>query len=552
MGFLAILTALCPHILEVIGLVTLIPLVQSAASRNDVSIIETAHTPEAISLEMGEWSSPAFDFITWLSVLAFVFTLQMTINVIRCWTANHMAKSAIAQRRTQLLQQLFKQGYGLGISRNKGKILHAFSTEADRMGKGLIGFINLCSGILFYGIVGITLLWWSWSLTLMLLPFALLTLWVMKSCNQAVHISAEECHSAQRESSSSISETLQNLSSIFTTLAQKDRLKNYNEKLCQQTTKEKKHETIYQSTLHLTRYVVFMAVAMLMLFHHLIPFQYQLDSENLIAFLVVISRLQPVASTLSMDMSNIITGSLAQEHLSELENEQNIDHPVFGETTFPESHQIDIRNLSYQHKGGKQVFKSQNLSLEEKTLHVIHGPSGCGKSTLIHILAGLLKPQHGSIEIGNIHMHSLDKKSFYDNVSLVPQEAEFFMTSLRENLCLGLEDVPTDWDILDMADLCECRHIIEEKKEGLDTPMFSLGKNMSGGQKKKLMLLRSILRRPKILLCDEPTAGLDDEASKEMIHLFQNLRRQLTVIVVSHDPVFIQSADRHYSWPQEQ
>jgi ABC-type bacteriocin/lantibiotic exporter with double-glycine peptidase domain len=149
-------------------------------------------------------------------------------------------------------------------------------------------------------------------------------------------------------------------------------------------------------------------------------------------------------------------------------------------------------------------------------------------------------------------MHSLDKKSFYDNVSLVPQEAEFFMTSLRENLCLGLEDVPTDWDILDMADLCECRHIIEEKKEGLDTPMFSLGKNMSGGQKKKLMLLRSILRRPKILLCDEPTAGLDDEASKEMIHLFQNLRRQLTVIVVSHDPVFIQSADRHYSWPQEQ
>ena len=96
---------------------------------------------------------------------------------------------------------------------------------------------------------------------------------------------------------------------------------------------------------------------------------------------------------------------------------------------------------------------------------------------------------------------------------------------------------------MDLAKICSCDEVITDKKLGLDTNMLSLGKNISGGQKKKLMILRALLRRPKILLCDEPTSGLDESSSQEILELFQNLKRTMTVIVVSHDPKMIEAGD---------
>ena len=536
MATLAVLSAIFPHVLEVLGLVSLIPLLQSGQQEG------------LVPLQLGGVHLFSFTFSQWLIIMMVLFSGQMIINVLRCWIANELAQRMIAERRKKLLKLTLDKGYGFGITINKGKTIHAFLQECERLGKGLVGFINLCAGVSFMIVTICSLAFWSWEMTLLLIPFGILVLWVMKVCNRAVYKSGEICFEAQRQTSSSVMETLQNITSVFSTLCRTQREEHFQEQVSQQQKKESQRETIYQSTLHLTRYVVFIAVSLLLLAHHHFPSSASMNTEELVAFLLILSRLQPIASTLSMDISNVITGSIAHDTLVKLEINANDESSViFGSRNVPRHAEFKVNDLSFQYEHSKHVLEHFSAHFAPKSLHVIHGPSGCGKSTLLHLMSGLLAPSSGSICLGETPIQELSEQQFFQNVTLVPQDAEFFMMSLRENLCLALEHPASDRDIMDLAKMCSCDDIISDKNMGLDTNMYSLGKNMSGGQKKKLMILRALLRRPKILLCDEPTSGLDEDSSREILELFQNLKRTMTVIVVSHDHKLIDGADVRYA-----
>jgi ABC-type bacteriocin/lantibiotic exporter with double-glycine peptidase domain len=369
----------------------------------------------------------------------------------------------------------------------------------------------------------------------------------MKVCNRAVYQSAEVCFEAQRQTSSSVMETLQNITSVFSSLCRTQREDHFRDQVEEQQRKETQHQTIYQSTLHLTRYVVFMTVSLLLLSHHYFPPSAMMETEELVAFLLILSRLQPIASTMSMDISNTITGGIAHRTLLDLERDGDVNgHMTFGQQEVPASASFKIRDLGYAYTDSESTIEHWSAHFSSRALHVIHGPSGCGKSTLLHLMSGLLPATSGLICLDEVPLQDISEKEFFQHVALVPQDAEFFMMSLRENLCLGLDEPASDRDIMDLAKMCSCDEGISSKGTGLDTNMYSLGKNMSGGQKKKLMILRALLRRPKILLCDEPTSGLDEASSEEIFALFQNLKRTMTLIVVSHDHKLIEMADgRH-------
>ncbi len=179
---------------------------------------------------------------------------------------------------------------------------------------------------------------------------------------------------------------------------------------------------------------------------------------------------------------------------------------------------IDLCDLSYQHPsdvpaGGEAARATlQHLSLR---LHAgervaLVGPSGCGKSTLLRVLAGLMEPSHGHIEIDGVA--ALDARGAGELrrvATLIPQEAQVFEATLRENLAF---DLPcSDDDLNEAARIASLDAVLAQMPLGWSTPIAQGGANLSGGQRQRLCLARGVLaaRSSSLLLLDEPTSALD-------------------------------------------
>lgn len=173
----------------------------------------------------------------------------------------------------------------------------------------------------------------------------------------------------------------------------------------------------------------------------------------------------------------------------------------------------------------------------------ILGRNGAGKSTLLQLLAGMQIPEQGKISLDGVDQSLIDPDDIRRDMTLLNQNAQLFYGTIRENLTLGAP-LATDQDILNALKISNALDIVEQKKEGLDHIVLEGGTGFSGGQRQSLLLTRSILRNPNILLLDEPTAALDDVSERSLIEHLKQWAAHRTLIVATHRPAVLQLVDR--------
>ncbi|NNP73719.1 ATP-binding protein [Acinetobacter defluvii] len=173
----------------------------------------------------------------------------------------------------------------------------------------------------------------------------------------------------------------------------------------------------------------------------------------------------------------------------------------------------------------------------------ILGRNGAGKSTLLQLLAGMQIPEQGKISLDGVDQSLIDPDDIRRDMTLLNQNAQLFYGTIRENLTLGAP-LATDQDILNALKITNALDIVEQKKEGLDHIVLEGGAGFSGGQRQSLLLTRSILRNPNILLLDEPTAALDDVSERSLIEHLKQWAAHRTLIVATHRPAVLQLVDR--------
>ena len=535
---LAFISALLPHYLEVLGLMALIPVIKAGES-------------QALELHFGPWGDLfiRWSLNTWLTAMAVIFSLQMLVNILRCWSGQRLAERIVMKRRCELFSAVIEQGYLRLVQMDKGQMVQVFLREAEAVGKGILGVVNILAGACFLTTVLLLLLSWSWGLTLMLLPFALSVALVMHLCNRYVRSWGEKSMEAQRSTASFLTETWQNISIIITFRREKSRRAALNQVVEHQSTWDLRREALYYISLHTSRYVIFITLVLILFLHSQLPPQLWLGASELVVFLLVLSRLQPVLSTVSGDFSNVVLGAIAENRLKELEQRRALCPVPHGNQKANFNRGIVLQELSYTYPHKKHpVFQTLNARFSPNSLNVMVGPSGCGKSTLLHLLAKLHGGYQGAIIVDGCEYAHLDQEDFFSKVAVVPQEGDFFMLSVRDNLQFWQEGLDKGEDQKDaqiwaVAKLCGLREGLEALPEGLNTSMLSAGKNFSGGQKKRLAIMRALLHEPTLLLLDEPTAGLDDISAQGLLDLLKKLSQTMTLVVVSHDALLIQHAD---------
>lgn len=209
-----------------------------------------------------------------------------------------------------------------------------------------------------------------------------------------------------------------------------------------------------------------------------------------------------------------------------------------------ENFDIAIKNLSYKDKkNNNYILRDINLDIHQGEFVTIAGASGAGKSTLLRNLAGLYKPDGGDITIGGVNNEEIKKygkESLYSIMSYCNQTPQIFEDmTLRENLLLWSKEEVEDEKI---KKILEDLHL-EKFIDRLDGDV----KYLSGGEKVRIGVARTLIKGAKIMLLDEPTASLDSQAATEVrrvIHEIKEKYPDTTIICVSHDEELIKIGER--------
>ena len=191
------------------------------------------------------------------------------------------------------------------------------------------------------------------------------------------------------------------------------------------------------------------------------------------------------------------------------------------------------------------VIRSLDLTIPRGQLVALLGHNGSGKTTTAHLLARLYDPSKGTVRIGDVDLRTMRQSELRRHIGLVHQESIIFNLSVAENVAFGLEPDVIDQDrVRSVARRIGADRWIEDLPRGYDTILGRRGEVLSGGQRQLIALCRVLYFDFPIIVYDEPDQSLDPHAMVKITGLISELRRDKTILVITHSMDLANMADR--------
>ena len=200
---------------------------------------------------------------------------------------------------------------------------------------------------------------------------------------------------------------------------------------------------------------------------------------------------------------------------------------------------LSLKKINFSYNKENTLFKNLNFDFYKNKSYAIVGPSGSGKSTLINILLGILKVNRGKVEIDGNNIEN-DLTSYLSTISYIPQEFIFLEESVKNVICFGAK-----YEQDKVLNLIKKLNIFKNKKNyQINKLLNSKVKQLSIGQKQKIAIVRALYQDADIIIFDEPTSALDKKSIFELKKIMIKLKKNKTLIVVTHDIKFSKIFDK--------
>ncbi len=204
--------------------------------------------------------------------------------------------------------------------------------------------------------------------------------------------------------------------------------------------------------------------------------------------------------------------------------------------------------VTFQHQSAAQpALHDIRFTVHRGETIAFVGPSGAGKSTLVKLLVGLYKPRQGRILYNGIPNTDIDLETFRERIGFVTQDTQLFSGTIAENLRFVRPEA-TDAECLHVLKQASATTLLERADKGLETRIGEGGVKVSGGEKQRLSIARSLLRNPELMVFDEATSSLDSLTEEEVSATIRDVasRREAISILIAHRLSTILHADRIY------
>ena len=206
---------------------------------------------------------------------------------------------------------------------------------------------------------------------------------------------------------------------------------------------------------------------------------------------------------------------------------------------------FEIRNVDFTYPNGNQALFDVNMTIDPGKITALVGLSGAGKSTIVNLLDKFYEPQVGQILLDGVDLREYDTQYLRDNIGLVLQKNHIFDGTIEENILYGNPNATHE----DVVEAAKKSHLYDQVME-LPKQFNNNAADLSGGQQQRVAIARMFLKNPPIIFLDEPTASLDAIATEQIKNSIDAIKKDRTVIIISHSISQIIDADYIYALQQ--
>lgn len=477
--------------------------------------------------------------------------ILITIFCIAYYTFNFFKIRFITKMQTDIdsdlldmtIGHLLDLPYFYFINRSKGELIYRINSNSYIRQVLIEQTIDILINIIFVILYLIEMFMLNTSLSLLTILLSMLI------CTSLIISTIYEKKIVQKEvistskSQNYVSEMINNIATIKSTNSQKKIYKSWKsnfEKQIEYELKKAQYNSIFsnfsQSMQSLYTIILYLGGVVL-----INDRGQPLTVGNIVAFTTVgVAFLTPLVSILSSYNQLFSIKIYLNRLLDILDTTSEIEK--FGKEKLENPlGDIEVRNIFFKYsKFSEEILSNISFDIKKNEKVAIIGESGSGKSTLLRLLSGFYQPISGTILYNGVSLSSFSVSSIREKVGIILQEDSLFNGTIRENITLGRNIADKKiWETLYEIKLDE---FIKSFPLGLDTIISESGRNLSGGQRQKLAIVRTLVSNPNLIFLDEPTSSLDVESEKKIMDFIFTLN--CTMVVVTHRISLASNFDR--------
>ena len=290
---------------------------------------------------------------------------------------------------------------------------------------------------------------------------------------------------------------------------------------------QRKRYTEYVSySLPLNNLVNTISIAALLFFRF---FENLSSTPSPITFLVLLFKILPMVTSLNNLRVLVESNKPFIDRVDEFLND-NFDNENDGKSKFLFNNSIVFENVTFDF-GKKAVLDQISFVIEKNKINTIVGPSGVGKTTIIDLILKIYEPEDGQILIDDVNILEISKRELRENISFLPQDLLMLNKNISENINLYERNISEQKLLEELKNI----NLDINISDSLNPEKIGYGGiNLSGGQKQKINILRTMLKDSDFIIFDEPTNNLDKESVELFINQLNSIRGQKTVLIITH------------------
>lgn len=261
----------------------------------------------------------------------------------------------------------------------------------------------------------------------------------------------------------------------------------------------------------------------------------------LITFVIYIRKMNEPLSQISLFSSTVKTLDYTKNTIFDFLNEEEI--PCRNEENQIINGDIEFKNVNFAYYGNQNVIKNASFTINSKGITAITGETGAGKSTIIKLILNFYSPSSGKITMGDRDISHYDPSLYRQMFTIIPQNAQLFECTIRDNIAYGMENV-TEESIIEAAKSVGADEFIRKLPEGYNTQYSPAAENLSSGQVQLILLAGAVLRKCNFIIFDEATSFIDAVSENTLNCLLKKLSVSCGIIIIAHRKTAIEIAEK--------